>query len=118
MAALSSDSLAEEMQELLPVQAQNGQVVVVLDPGHDTIHCGAAGNGLREEELTLKIARYCKEELEQYKNVTVYMTRNDGSCLDPSSNGKCMEARCRYAANMNADVLVSPFKVNSIVEPD
>lgn len=107
MAALNSDSLAEEMQELLPVQAQNGQIVVVLDPGHDATHCGAAGNGLREEVLTLKIAQYCKEELEKYKNVTVYMTRNDGSCLDPSSNSKCMEARCRYAANMNADVLVS-----------
>ena len=49
--------------------------VVMLDPGHDATHAGAYKNGLREEVLTLKIAQYCKAELEQYKHVKVYMTR-------------------------------------------
>ncbi|MBQ8983574.1 MAG: DUF4214 domain-containing protein [Lachnospiraceae bacterium] len=107
--AYSSDDLARDMNEMLSKEMYGGTgpVVVVLDPGHDSLHCGAAGNGLREEELTLKIAQYCKEELEKYGNVKVYMTRNDGSCLNPASNAECMKARCRFAASVNADVLVS-----------
>ena len=38
--------------------------MVALDPGHDSTHTGAGANGVREEVLTLKIAKYCKEELE------------------------------------------------------
>lgn len=97
-----------DLNSILPqTKAANGDVVVVLDPGHDKRHAGAAGNGYHEEDLTLKIAQYCKEELEQYRNVKVYMTRNDGSCLDTSSNGNCMRARCNYAAGVGADLLVS-----------
>lgn len=99
--------MAELMTEVFPQNAGDGRVVVVLDPGHDARHCGAAGNGLREEELTLRIAQYCKEELEQYRNVTVYMTRNDGNCPDPRGNGYCMKTRCNYAASVGADLLVS-----------
>lgn len=99
--------MAELMTEVFPQNAGDGRVVVVLDPGHDARHCGATGNGLREEELTLRIAQYCKEELEQYRNVTVYMTRNDGNCPDPRGNGYCMKTRCNYAASVGADLLVS-----------
>ena len=108
--AVGEDGLVPvaDLNTVLPqMRSAKGEVVVVLDPGHDKVHCGAAGNGLREEDLTLKIAQYCKAELEQYRNVKVYMTRNDGSCLDPSSNGKCMVARCNYAASVGADLLVS-----------
>lgn len=105
--ALTGDGLSEEISNVLPQTSANGKIVVVLDPGHDDLHCGAAGNGLREENLNLKIAQYCKAELEQYRNVIVYMTREDGSCLDTSSNGNCMKARCNYAAGMGADLLVS-----------
>ena len=45
-------------------RAVNKNVVVALDPGHDSTHTGAGANGVREEVLTLKIAKYCKEELE------------------------------------------------------
>lgn len=97
-----------DLNALLPQsKTADGDVVVVLDPGHDKRHAGAAGNGYHEEDLTLKIAQYCKEELEQYRNVKVYMTRSDGSCLDTSSNGNCMRARCNYAASVGADLLVS-----------
>lgn len=100
--------MAELMTEVFPQNAGDGRVVVVLDPGHDARHCGAAGNGLREEELNLRIAQYCKEELEQYRNVKVYMTRNDGSCpVSGASNGECMKTRCNYAASVGADLLVS-----------
>ena len=45
-------------------KASNGNVVVVLDPGHDNTHAGARGNGLAEEDLNLKIAKYCRAELQ------------------------------------------------------
>lgn len=60
--------------------------VVMLDPGHDATHAGANKNGLREEVLTLKIAQYCKAELEQYKHVKVYMTRSGSGCPLPGSS--------------------------------
>ena len=38
---------------------------VIIDPGHGGSDGGAAANGLVEKNLTLKIAQYCKEELEK-----------------------------------------------------
>lgn len=82
--------------------------VVMLDPGHDATHCGANKNGLREEVLTLKIAQYCKAELEQYKHVKVYMTRNSAACPLPGSTSVADNLnRVATAANVGADIYVS-----------
>ena len=45
---------------------RSNEIIVILDPGHDDTHAGAQANKLGEEDLNLKIAYYCKEELEQY----------------------------------------------------
>lgn len=87
--------------------SSGGKVVVVLDPGHDNVHHGAQGIGLREEEVNLKIAQYCRMELEKYNNVVVYMTREDGTCLNATNNGECMQARVNKAQSVGADLLVS-----------
>ncbi len=95
--------------EIAP-KTSNGNVVVMLDPGHDNTHAGARGiNELKEEELNLKIAQYCRDELQQYRGVTVYMTRNDdGSCPYPgTSSGDCNEKRVEYAKSVGANVYVS-----------
>ena len=51
--------------DICPVMATGAEkpIVIVLDPGHDAVHSGASGNGLKEEVLNLKIAQYCLEEL-------------------------------------------------------
>lgn len=86
----------------------NGEIVVVLDPGHDATHKGASANGLNEEELTLKIAQYCKAELEQYSGVKVYMTRTSGSCPYPgTSSTDDNKRRVDYARSVGADIYVS-----------
>lgn len=54
-----------------------GNVVIVLDPGHGGYDSGATCNGLLEKDLNLKVATYCKNALEQYGGVSVYMTRYD-----------------------------------------
>ena len=89
--------------------AKTKNVVVVLDPGHDATHAGAIGvNGLREEVLTLKIARYCKEELQQYSGVTVYMTRESEVCPNPGTSSTNDNAkRVAYAKSVGANVYVS-----------
>lgn len=87
---------------------KNKNVVVVLDPGHDVSHAGTRGNGLKEEELTLKIAQYCKAELEEYSGVTVYMTRNSENCPHPGTTSIEDNAqRVAYAKSVNANVYVS-----------
>lgn len=44
-------------------RSSNGKYVVVLDPGHDDTHTGAAANGISEKDINLKIAKYCKQEI-------------------------------------------------------
>ena len=89
--------------------AKSGNLVVVLDPGHGGKDPGAKGvNGVYESHLTLKIAQYCKAELEQYSGVTVYMTRTDDTY--PGGTGEASEDldnRVAYAKSVGANVLVS-----------
>ena len=88
---------------------KDGNLVVVLDPGHGGKDSGAVGvNGVYEKNLTLKIAQYCKAELEQYNGITVYMTRTDDTY--PGGTGDAaadLDNRVAYAKNNGADVLVS-----------
>lgn len=84
----------------------NGTFVVVLDPGHGGSDTGATRtvNGVTyiERDINLKIAEYCKAELEQYLGVKVYLTRTDNT--SPLMNRK---ERTDYAVSVGADVIVS-----------
>lgn len=86
-----------------------GSLVVMLDPGHDETHAGARANGLEEENLTLKVAQYCKTYLEEtYSDVVVYMSRAGASCPYPgTSSGDCNAKRVEDAYQKGADVYVS-----------
>ena len=88
---------------------KGGEVIVVLDPGHDNTHAGAQANGLGEEDLNIKIAKYCKEELESYQGVKVYLTRElNGECPYPgTSSGRCNEKRVEFAKSVDADIFIS-----------
>lgn len=89
-------------------------LVVVLDPGHDSKHAGAQKNGVKEEVVSLKIAQYCKEELEKYSGVTVYLTREDAACPFPDSKDNIddISKRTDWAKTKGADVFIS-FHINS-----
>ena len=98
--------------------ARTGNLVIVLDPGHDASHTGASDNGVREEVATLKIAQYCREELEQYGDVTVYMTREGEACPFPDTIGKSsgnildIKERVKWASEKGADAFIC-FHLNS-----
>lgn len=106
---MTFDSLTEALQEADDSVADSGiatqstanpNLVVVLDPGHGGSDPGACKYGLREADLTLKIAQYCKSKLEEYSHVEVYMTRT----ADTDNN---LANRVAYAKKFNPDVFVS-----------
>lgn len=86
--------------------------VIVIDPGHCKKHTGAYGHGLREEVVVMDIADACREVLDNYADVTVYMTRDANSCCASLGLGECLSARNNYAKRLNADFLVS-MHINS-----
>ena len=117
--ALENAGAEEEQSEIQTYAADNSRavnksIVVALDPGHDSIHTGAGANGVREEVLTLKIAQYCKAELEKYANVSVYMTRTTADCPYPKNknSGGDISDRVYAAAKAGASIFVS-FHLNS-----
>ncbi|KGA96882.1 N-acetylmuramoyl-L-alanine amidase [Alkalihalobacillus alcalophilus ATCC 27647 = CGMCC 1.3604] len=57
------------------------KIKIFIDPGHGGSDPGAVGNGLREKDLTLSIAKALKKYLEQYENVEVRLSREDDRAL-------------------------------------
>ncbi len=85
--------------------------VILLDPGHCKSHIGARGNGLKEEDVNLDIGKACRNYLNKYSDVTVYMTRTNSKCLKKLKLGDCLTARNHLAKRLSADSLVS-FHIN------
>ena len=84
---------------------RTGDFVIVLDAGHGGSDSGAVGNGIKESDINLKIARYCKEELEKYYGVKVIMTRDSDTRVG-------LEDRSAIARDAGADFFIS-FHINS-----
>ena len=82
--------------------------VLVIDLGHCDSHPGAHANGLREEAVVLDISTAMYDELLDYGDITVYMTREDGGCCSNLGVGSsCLYARSNYAQKLSADFLLS-----------
>jgi N-acetylmuramoyl-L-alanine amidase len=83
-------------------------IVIYLDAGHDRTHGGCRAHNLKEDVLNLKIAKYCKEKLEEYEGVTVYLSRSGAKCPYPGTNhGTDLESRVADAAEKNTTIYVS-----------
>lgn len=86
-------------------------VDVALDPGHSRSDVGAAGNGLREYQLTFDLAQRVRQRLEA-QHVTVRLTREDDQPLTPmlspgTDDDIRAEQEARIAAGGPARVFVS-----------
>ncbi|MBR6487037.1 MAG: N-acetylmuramoyl-L-alanine amidase [Lachnospiraceae bacterium] len=87
------------------VQASD-KVVIVIDPGHggtgddDTENGAVYKNGLAEKDIDLITSMAMKQELLEYNNVEVYLTRDDDIKLS-------LADRVNYASLMGADVMIS-----------
>lgn len=78
-------------------------LVIVLDPGHGASDVGAVNRSqkLYERNINLQIAKACRNYLEQYEGVTVFLTR------ETNQGFLGLEGRAKFAKTCDADVLIS-----------
>ena len=78
-----------------------GNIVIVIDPGHGGSDPGKIGvNGVQEKDANYEIALAMMDTLKQYDGVRVYLTRPEDAWI--TQNGRAM-----LAASLNADFLIS-----------
>lgn len=75
-------------------------VKIMIDAGHGAQDSGAIGNGLKEKDLTLTIAKRIKAILEKYDGVEVRLTRATDVFLELSE-------RADLANSWKADLFIS-----------
>ena len=81
--------------------SKSDPLVICIDPGHGGNDSGTITvNNTYEKTINLKIATYLKQELEQYNNVKVVMTRTGDT--NPS-----LDQRAQIAKDAGATALVS-----------
>ncbi len=105
MLAVAAVGLIAMVAPAAPAQAKNelGQTVIVLDPGHGgTVgeDLGAIYDPFVEKAMTMQLSAFMYQELMQYDNVAVYMTR----WTDESVS---LKDRVDYAQSVGADFLAS-----------
>ncbi len=89
--------------------AKTGTYLVVIDPGHNysVTDTGAVGCGLREQDITFKVAEKLKPILES-KGIQVIMTRNNiTDNVSEESVSESLKRRAAIANEANADVFIS-----------
>ncbi len=87
----------------------DGDIVIIIDPGHGSVDGGANQNGVGEERVNWAIATSLKAELETYWGVKVYLTR--GSSEYNSNTG-----RARQGLELQADLVVSVHNNSGVAE--
>lgn len=89
------------MKRSITTYSESNPLVICIDPGHGGSESGTVVvDGSLEKNMNLKIAMYLKEELEQYNNVKVVMTRTSDVYVS-------LQDRAKIAANAGATALVS-----------
>jgi N-acetylmuramoyl-L-alanine amidase len=73
---------------------------ILIDPGHGGSDPGAIGNGIKEKDVVLDIAKRIKDGLANYENAEVQLTRN----VDIS---RTLSERTNHANSWGADLFVS-----------
>lgn len=87
--------------KLPEVKGDESRPLVVIDAGHGGVDPGAIGpEGLREKELTLKVARAIRDELLASGRVRVALTRDDDRFL-------VLRERYGIARRLKADLFIS-----------
>jgi N-acetylmuramoyl-L-alanine amidase len=84
------------------VQGEAGKPLVVIDAGHGGVDPGAIapGSGLREKDLTLRIAKAIRDQLVASGRARVALTREDDRYL-------VLRERFGIARKLNADLFIS-----------
>lgn len=84
----------------------NGDLIIVLDPGHGANDSGTLTvDGSYECTLNMVVAKYLKSYLEQYDNVTVYLTHEEKYNYNKQTLDRV--ERAAVAASHGADIVIS-----------
>src|SRR5699024_8975317 len=75
-------------------------VKIFIDPGHGGSDGGAAANGLKEKDVTLKIAKKIRSRLGNYEGVSTKMSRTTDKYIS-------LTGRTNMANSWNADFFLS-----------
>ncbi len=93
--------------EKLPEGDLVEDIIIALDPGHGGTFGGASYDGRNEKDLTLIVANYVKEHLEEnYDGIQIVFTRTEDVALSNDVK-EDLEIRAQIAKEANADALVS-----------
>ncbi|WP_143318768.1 N-acetylmuramoyl-L-alanine amidase [Clostridium sp. HBUAS56010] len=94
--------------EIGPGVSNSSKFVVVLDPGHGKSDghytgCNFEHDGVKyyEDVITMKIATYTKQYLEQNSKYVVYLTKDSAETTVP------LQQRAAFAASVKADLFIS-----------
>lgn len=80
--------------------AAGENLVIALDPGHGGEEDGANYYGIQEKNINLKLAKLVQQELQEYQNVDVMLTRE-------TDEEVTLWERANRASGAGADVLLS-----------
>ncbi len=81
-------------------KADDGTLVIVIDAGHGGKDSGGERGSVLEKTLNLKIAQACRDALNEYRGVKVYMTREGDTY-------PTLDERVQMAIDVDADLMVS-----------
>ena len=75
----------------------------------------AVNIGLKEEDVNLDIGKACRNYLNKYSDVTVYMTRTNSKCVKKLKLGDCLTARNHLAKRLSADAkgIINYYKLSA-----
>lgn len=83
------------------VHASSSSLYIMVDPGHGGSDGGAVAlDGTQEKDINLLLAQMLRDELDNYENVTVGLTRDGDYAVELSE-------RTEIALSAGADVLIS-----------
>jgi len=99
-------------QAAVPVDVQQKELLVVIDPGHGGEDAGALNNAQNptrfEKDDNLRLALAVEQAFTKYPNIKTIMTRTDDTFVE-------LNERCRIANDAKADFFISLHR-NSAVE--
>lgn len=108
---VSASRTPEEVEELpttypekIVKPRQSGEKVIVLDPGHGGMDCGATRSGIFEKDITTDVSQRVAQILRS-KGYKVYLTRDEDKDMS-------LEERVTFTEEHNPDIFVS-IHVNS-----
>jgi len=99
-AALDYQSIAPETDPVPLGDSDDGQLTIVLDPGHGGVDPGAVRGDVLEKDIVLDFALELARQLEAVGRYEVILTREDDSFLS-------LNERVEFARQRRADIFIS-----------